>query len=54
MIPFDSFEARDYSAPDLLPSDLIKATVPGNIALTKGAAPAAVAVLVEFDVETLS
>jgi hypothetical protein len=54
MMPIDGFEARDFSAPDLLPPDLIKATVPGNIALTKGAAPAAVVVLVEFDVETLS
>jgi hypothetical protein len=53
MMPIDSFEARDFSAPDLLPPDLIKATVPGNIALTKGAALRPLLVLVEFDVETL-
>lgn len=49
----DGFAARDHVAPDALPADLIDATVPGNVQLAKGTAPAAVSILVEIDVQTV-
>lgn len=50
----ESFAARDFVAPDLLPPDLVDATAPGSLQLVKGAAPAPVAVLLEFDFVTVS
>lgn len=51
---FDNFEARDLVAPDMLPPNLVNATVPGNVQLIKGLAPAPVVVLVELDVQTVA
>lgn len=48
----DGFAARDFTAPDLLPPDLIDATPPGSFQLLKGPSALPVAVLIEFDVET--
>lgn len=49
---FDGFQARDMVPPDALPPALIDATPPGSFQLVKGGAPAPVAVLIEFEVES--